>query len=73
MTENRPSRRWLSAALLLADNPVANVVCPECGEGRLTVADIESGQGDGLMERILQCPQCGARNAIRMGATRYSI
>lgn len=70
MTESDSGRRWLSAALLLADNPAADVACPECGRGPLAVADIESGQGDGLMERILQCPQCGARNAIRMGARR---
>lgn len=66
MSENSLTRPWLSAALALAGDPGAEVACPECGEGVLEVTDVDSARGDGLMERLLHCPRCGAGNAIRL-------
>ena len=66
MSVEASGRLWLNAALVLAGDREVKVVCPECGEGILEVVDIGSGLGDGLMERVLSCPRCGARNVIRL-------
>ena len=72
MTEPGFRRRWVRAALILSADSDAEVICPECGQGVLEVGDIESGMADGLIERVIRCPSCGARNAIRQRGRRSS-
>jgi hypothetical protein len=55
------SRKWRDAGITLAQHPSAQVLCPECNEGRLTVTDAFYADA---MERWMQCPACGARNAL---------
>jgi hypothetical protein len=64
MTEVSPEwKRWVEAAKVLAADPTAQVLCPRNGDEFLVVTD--TPMGDGMVERELRCPICGARNVIR--------
>ena len=60
------ARAWIEAAKILAADRSAVVVCPERGDGTLTVHDAVSDADPTTMERYLVCDKCGARNIIRM-------
>ena len=60
------AKRWIEAAKILAMDRSAVVLCPERGDGTLTVHDEVSESDPTMMERYLVCDKCGARNVIRM-------
>jgi hypothetical protein len=55
------SRKWHDAAITLAKNPSAQVLCPQCEAARLTVTDALAGDS---MERWMRCPSCAACNTL---------
>lgn len=60
---NEKRKKWLEAAKTLSVNKTANVNCPECQIGFLSVKDVlvkESNQVD----RYLVCDNCGKWNVI---------
>ena len=59
-------KRWIEAAKAFAIQPGAEVSCPACDEGQLSVRDSEPVAGK--IERVLTCGQCSARVFIRMDA-----
>jgi len=60
------AKRWVEAAKVLTQDPLAIVRCPALADGVLTVRDEVSKDDPGMMERYLVCQSCGARNVIRM-------
>jgi len=60
------AERWIEAGKILAVDPKATVSCPRCQDANIAITDI-SMQGDpGFIERHMQCPKCGAYNALRL-------
>ena len=68
MTNSR--QLWVEAGCILSENPKAKVVCPECGKMPLNVKDVRFGANGAFIERHLRCPQCGARNSLRLHRPR---
>ncbi|AFE03231.1 hypothetical protein COCOR_00041 [Corallococcus coralloides DSM 2259] len=62
------SKAWIQAGKLLAENPAAQVRCPEKGDGFLTVHDEAISGQPTRFERYLVCDVCGARNVMLMPA-----
>lgn len=60
------SRRWIEASNIIGNNPDAIVICPKCGKADLDVLDIRSESDSTHLERVMQCPQCGAKNYMRL-------
>jgi predicted RNA-binding Zn-ribbon protein involved in translation (DUF1610 family) len=60
------SKKWLEAGIVLAKDPNAKVVCPECAEGTLEVQDVRGELDPDVVERIMKCPVCGKFNALRL-------
>lgn len=60
------SKAWIQAGKILAENPAAQVRCPEKGDGFLTVHDVAASTE--RFERHLVCDVCGARNILLMHA-----
>ncbi|RKH93222.1 hypothetical protein D7Y04_41260 [Corallococcus sp. AB038B] len=63
------SKAWIQAGKILAENPGAQVRCPEKADGFLTVHDEVSSTDPTRFERYLVCDVCGARNIILMRAS----
>ena len=59
-------KSWIAAGVVLANDPNVDVDCPVCGMAKLFVRDIRRSAGSSEFERLLKCPSCGARNALRM-------
>ena len=53
-------RQWIDAAVTLATDPGAKVLCPNRGDAYLEVEDIPYEEGSPLFARYLRCPRCGA-------------
>lgn len=58
MDETR--RKWVAAAALLAENPMAKVPCPTCGHEFLEVSDVPYEQDPTMFSRYLSCRTCGS-------------
>jgi DNA-directed RNA polymerase subunit RPC12/RpoP len=60
------NRKWVAAAIALANDPSARVRCPVCEGADLTVRDIYPTPDADKFERYMECPHCQARNIILM-------
>jgi hypothetical protein len=60
------TQKWIEAAKVLAVDPAAPVLCPVCGRVNLTVRDLRSIDVPSVIERVMECPNCGALNTIRL-------
>jgi len=60
------SKRWVEAGIALAGDSKTEVKCPVCVAGTLIVVDIKRDDDSTEFERLMTCPACGARNALRM-------
>jgi hypothetical protein len=59
--------RWTSTAHALTARAAESVCCPECGQNRLTVRDVNYGHGyDRGVQRYITCSACGAFKAVNM-------
>ncbi|RKG76653.1 hypothetical protein D7W79_17325 [Corallococcus exercitus] len=63
------SKAWIHAGKILAENPAAQVRCPEKGDGFLAVHDEAFPRDATRFERYLVCDVCGARNVMLMRAS----
>jgi len=59
------TKKWIEAAKILGINPAAEVVCPECGVGKLLCKD-EPIEIWGKIDRYLVCDNCGKWNVMTM-------
>lgn len=59
-------KAWTEIAKVLAKDPSARIQCPSCGNDLVKVEDHESPRDPTMIERVLSCPACGRRGAIRM-------
>lgn len=66
MSSREISKRWVEAGIALAKDSRAEVKCPVCLAETLKVIDIKKEEGSVEFERLIICPSCGARNALRM-------
>ena len=60
---NKVTERWIRAGTILAADPTAKVLCPQCGDGYLEVSD-EVGDRTGGFDRYLRCPICDATEVL---------
>jgi len=60
------SRRWVEAAITLANDPRLAVRCPECLSDYLNVMDVPWEDDPLHFERYMICKACGAWNMLRM-------
>lgn len=60
------SKKWIEACKLLGVDSTKKVKCPKCGQVDLQVQDVINEENNILVERILYCSFCGARNFIRL-------
>lgn len=60
------TQKWIEAGKIIAQNPNAKVLCPECGKNNLEVQDIRNENNSSELERIMECPVCKARNILRL-------
>ncbi|MHA7627169.1 hypothetical protein [Corallococcus sp. M7] len=60
------SKAWIQAGKILAENPDAQVRCPEKADGFLSVQDVTAPTDPTRFERYLVCDVCGARNVMLM-------
>ncbi|GMU02761.1 hypothetical protein KH5H1_68810 [Corallococcus caeni] len=58
-----------AGAVHTAENPEAQVRCPEKGDGLLIVHDEAFSKDPARFERYLVCDACGARNVMLMRAS----
>ena len=65
MKEPDITMAWIAAGKLIAADPNAVVVCPAHRDGNLIVEDIPINNSE-KFERIMRCPNCGARNILLM-------
>ncbi len=65
MKEPEITKKWIAAGKILAVDPTAKVRCPVCGEADLIATDVPV-EGGKKFERIMRCPNCGARNILLM-------
>ena len=68
MREPDITTKWLAAGKALAANGSLSVPCPVCEQASLVVTDIPI-EGTKKFERIMSCPNCGARNILLMDLT----
>jgi hypothetical protein len=59
------TKAWIAAGKILAIDPDAVIDCPEHHDGTLVVQDIPIANTK-KFERIMRCPNCGARNILLM-------
>ncbi|MDR2220536.1 MAG: hypothetical protein LBE24_08170 [Methylobacillus sp.] len=57
---------WVKAAIVLSENPTAQVYCPECEKAYLQTQDKRGGKDLSVIERKISCPSCGACNYLRL-------
>ncbi|MCQ1528818.1 hypothetical protein [Lutispora saccharofermentans] len=60
------TQKWIEAGKLIAENPDAKILCPECEQNNLEVKDIRNDNNVSELERIMYCSNCGARNILRL-------
>ena len=60
------TQKWIEAGKLIAENPDIKVLCPECEQNNLDVQDITNEHNSSELERIMYCPNCKARNILRL-------
>lgn len=60
------TQKWIEAGKILATDPKTKVLCPECEQNNLEVQDVRSKIDPNVLERIMYCPVCRARNILRM-------
>lgn len=60
------TQKWIEAGKLIAENPDIKVLCPECEQNNLEVQDIRNEHKYSELERIMYCPNCKARNVLRL-------
>jgi len=60
------TQKWIEAGKLIAENPDAKILCPECKRDNLEVKDIKNEDNIAELERIMYCPKCGAGNILRL-------
>jgi len=60
------SKLWLEAGKLFSVDTKLNVLCPECKLSNLESMDILIENNSQVMERMIYCPKCEAKNFIRM-------
>jgi hypothetical protein len=60
---NTKTKKWIEAGMILAENPTAIVLCPECEKGRLLVKDAPI-KGLNKVDRYLICENCDKYNVI---------
>lgn len=53
-------RQWISAGSVLAVDPRAQVLCPNCRTAVLEVEDVPANEDGSIFARYLRCPHCGA-------------
>jgi len=58
-------QRWVEAARVLGRTPTELVRCPACENANLTVEDVFPHPNAEVFERYMECPACGASNALR--------
>lgn len=67
MKEPAITRKWIEAGKILGTDPEAKVPCPVCNHEFLVVSDVPIS-GSRKFERVLSCPNCGAKNVLLMNA-----
>jgi DNA-directed RNA polymerase subunit RPC12/RpoP len=65
MKEPTITMAWIAAGKILANDPKASVLCPVCKTEYLVVQDVPDLNST-KFERIMSCPNCGARNILLM-------
>lgn len=65
LEQRRRLERWIDAGRILAQDPSAKVVCPECDTGVLMVQDGYAPDGV-RFERWMRCNVCGHANTMLM-------
>jgi Zn finger protein HypA/HybF involved in hydrogenase expression len=60
------AQKWIEAGKLIANNPKAKVLCPQCEENDLDVQDVKNEKNPSELERIMSCSNCGAKNVLRL-------
>jgi hypothetical protein len=63
MTEPEITKKWIAAGKILAANPMARIRCPVCDREDLVVMDVPI-EATVKFERIMECPNCSARNIL---------
>jgi len=58
--------KWTEVGKVLATDSKASVPCPQCGLSDLHVEDIAYDSDKNFIERVVTCPNCNAKIAIRM-------
>lgn len=58
--------RWVEVARIASSDPSAMIPCPVCAQANLSILDVAPYPETGVFERQLECPNCHARNAMRM-------
>jgi predicted RNA-binding Zn-ribbon protein involved in translation (DUF1610 family) len=61
-------KAWIAAGIALGTDPKALVVCPVCENENIIVQDIPD-KNSSQFERIMSCPNCGARNILLMNSS----
>ena len=57
---------WVEAAIEIAKNPTARVLCPARQDADLIVTDQYFPDEPTLRVRHMRCPKCGAYNELRL-------
>jgi hypothetical protein len=65
MTSSTVATRWIEAGKKLAADAHAEVLCPVREDADLIATDVPV-PGSQKIERIMECPKCGARNILLM-------
>lgn len=65
MNSNK-TRKWIDAGIALSSDSNVNVLCPECEKTKLSVKDIIDENHSIIVERMIYCEICGAKNYIRL-------
>ena len=65
MTSPSVTTKWVEAGKALAVDSHRQIMCPVNADAFLVVTDV-SIEGSNKFERIMECPNCGARNILLM-------
>ena len=63
--KSEKSKLWLEAGILFSEDPNAEALCPECKLSNLVSMDIKIADDSEMMERLIYCPECEAKNYLR--------
>jgi predicted RNA-binding Zn-ribbon protein involved in translation (DUF1610 family) len=67
------TQKWIDAAKVLAVDPAVPVLCPVCGQANLAINDLRSVDVPSVIERVMECPNCGSLNTIRLVRPEQAI